>query len=214
MPYKVFVHQDGVAPLAVDGMMIQEGLLPAWLVPGLIALAALALVLTLLWFVLLRPTLQSTAKEAVAVQASQASEAAKVAKAAASVAVAAPAVPQTGGGGSGPNPLGGDPVSGRIAAKEKVDGFITADQGKTFGYTITDLVFENPSGASGSVQLIRGESEVLFELRLENFRDLDFHFVTPIKVVDGQKFTLRCANDGQGCSAAVYYSGYVKKLNP
>jgi hypothetical protein len=213
LPYKVFVHQDGVTPLAVDGTMIQQGLLPAWSVPAVVGLIGLALVLTLLWFVLLRPTLASTAKEAIAVQAAQVSDAARQAKAAASVAVAAPQ-PPGGGAGSGPNPLGGEPVAGRITAKEKADGSIAAEPGKAFGYSITDLVFENPTGASGTVQLIRGDTEVLFELRLENFRDLDFHFVTPIKVVDGQKLTLRCANDGQGCSAAVYYSGYVKRLNP
>jgi hypothetical protein len=210
LPYKVFVHQDGVTPQAVDGVMIQEGLLPKWLLPALIGLVALVLAATLLWFLVLRPTLASTAKEAVATQAAQASSAAVRAETAAAAVAAGPQA-AGGGGGSGPNPLGGDQVFGRITATEGADGSIAADPGKPFGYTITDLVFENPSGSSGSVKLIRGENEVLFEMRLENFRDFDLHFVTPLKVVDGQKLTLRCTNDGQGCSAAVSYSGYRKR---
>ena len=47
-------------------------------------------------------------------------------------------------------------------------------------------------------------------LRLENFRDLDFHFVTPIVVASGQSLGIGC-DDPNACSgASVYYSGYSR----
>ncbi len=45
-------------------------------------------------------------------------------------------------------------------------------------------------------------------LRLENFRDLDFHFVTPIVVGKGQQLRLPC--DGPCENAGLYYSGYER----
>src|SRR3979411_74787 len=69
-PYKVNVHQDGLPTITVDGSMQQEGLIPPWLLPALIGLAALALVLALLWFFLLKPSIQSAATQQVAAQTS------------------------------------------------------------------------------------------------------------------------------------------------
>jgi len=47
---------------------------------------------------------------------------------------------------------------------------------------------------------------------LENFRDLDFHFVTPLVFKESQTMTLSCSPDPAGslCNASVYYSGYFK----
>ena len=65
-------------------------------------------------------------------------------------------------------PVNGDPVS------------------PTAGRTlyITDLVFSNPNGSTGALRLRRAGQDLMV-LRLENFRDLDFHFVTPIVVGPG-----------------------------
>ena len=65
---------------------------------------------------------------------------------------------------------------------------ITPSKGRTLN--ITDLVFSNPDGATGTLRL-RRSGEDLMVLRLENFRDLDFHFVTPIVVGPGQQLRLR-----------------------
>src|SRR2546423_11670214 len=43
-PDKVLVHQDGLPTITVDGSMQQEGLIPRWLVPALIGVAALLLI--------------------------------------------------------------------------------------------------------------------------------------------------------------------------
>ena len=73
---------------------------------------------------------------------------------------------------------------------------------------LTDLVFSNPSDtAIGEIRLARS-GEPLLVLQLQNFRDLDFHFVTPIVVASGQELALVCPTGCDG--AALYYSGYLR----
>ena len=50
-------------------------------------------------------------------------------------------------------------------------------------FSLTDVVLSNPQGDFGRAQVIV-DGEVLLEHALENFRDLDFHFVSPIMVND------------------------------
>jgi len=214
-PYKVLVHQDGQPTITVDGSMQQEGLIPKWLVPDLIALAALVIILAILWITLLKPAISSAATAAVAPQASAAQSAA--AKASTAASNASQKAPSGGGGVTGANPVGGDAWSARLAinpGSKPLESSITVPQGG--GLAVTDLVFENPSGNSGTVYLVRRQSgkadQVLMTIRLENFRDLDFHFVTPVVFKENQTMTFSCSPDPSGskCDAAVYYSGYFK----
>jgi hypothetical protein len=62
------------------------------------------------------------------------------------------------------------------------------------------------------MQLLR-DGFVLVTLRLENFRDLDFHYVTPILVQPGQTLRLDVRCSGQNaspCDPSVYFSGFVR----
>lgn len=106
-----------------------------------------------------------------------------------------------------PPPVGeGVPADGRLA----VDG--TYPNSRTFGavFYLTDLVFANPSGKAGTLKLKRGPLD-LITLRLENFRDLDFHYVTPIVVQPGENLALVVSCTGAGtCDPSVYYSGFSK----
>src|SRR5256885_8340722 len=108
-PYKVLVHQDGLPTITVDGSMQQEGLIPRWLVPALIGLVALLLIAVILWFALLKPSISSAAKDAVAPQA----------LAVQSLAGRLPVAPgaQSGGGAdaAGANPVEGKGWSSRLA---------------------------------------------------------------------------------------------------
>ena len=213
-PYKVNVHQDGLPTITVDGAMQQEGLIPPWALPALIGLAALLLVLAILWFFVLKPSLSSLAKDALAPQTSSLQQQVNSLK-------AANPTPGAGGAGgaTGPNPVKGDVWSSRLAVNSQatpaqLESAITVPQGG--GLAVTDLVFENPSGNSGTIYLVRREAnkpdQVLLVLRLENFRDLDFHFVTPLVFKENQTMTLSCSPDPSGslCNASVYYSGYFK----
>jgi hypothetical protein len=211
LPYKVFVHQDGQPPLAVDGVMVQQGLLPTWLVPALIGLAVLSLVLVVLWLTVLQPSIKSAATAAVAPQASAASAAAS--KAASAAAAIAPAGGTKAGAG-GSNPLGGASKDDRITPNSVASPY--DPQG---ALSLTDLIFENPDGNSGTLTLKRVDLGTktslgtLLVLRMENFRDLDFHFVSPIVLPKGQGIALECTNQPQGqtCTASLYYSGYLKQ---
>ena len=171
------------------------------------------LVLAILWFFVLKPSISSAAKDAVAPQTSSLQQQVNTLK-------AANPAPATGGGGAtGPNPVRGDVWSSRLAVNSQatpaqLESTITVPQGG--GLAVTDLVFENPSGNSGTIYLVRRETnkpdQVLLVLRLENFRDLDFHFVTPLVFKESQTMTLSCSPDPAGslCNASVYYSGYFK----
>ena len=67
----------------------------------------------------------------------------------------------------------GNPVDGRLdrdaPAGRRADGTLF----------VTDFVFSNPNGAEGALVVLRNDTPLL-QLRLENFRDYDLHFVTPI----------------------------------
>jgi hypothetical protein len=106
-----------------------------------------------------------------------------------------------------PAPVGnGVPQDGRLAA----DGSNPPSAKFTSTFYMTDLVFANPNGRAGTLQLLR-DGFVLITLRLENFRDLDFHYVTPIVIQKGQtlSFTASCTSSG-ACDPSVYYSGFVR----
>jgi hypothetical protein len=221
-PYKVLVHQDGLPTITVDGSMQQEGLIPPWLLPAAIAAAVLLLALAIVWFVLLRPALVSTAQQAAnnsaAVQAAQ-SNAAK----ALTAANAAQQKANTGGGAaSGPNPVAGQSWSSRLAVNNNgasEDKIVVPDTG---ALAVTDLVFENPSGNSGTLYLMRRVpdpnnpaktiDQILFSIRLENSRDFDLHFIAPPVFDAKQAMVLKCNPDPNNslCNASVTYSGYFK----
>src|SRR2546425_1638998 len=93
-PYKVNVHQDGLPTITVDGSMQQVGLIPNWLLPAVICLAALLLLLAILWFVVLKTSISSAAKDAVAPQTSSLQQQVNTLK-------AANPAPVTGGGAGG-----------------------------------------------------------------------------------------------------------------
>lgn len=65
---------------------------------------------------------------------------------------------------------------------------------------ITDIVLQNPQGDVGELQLRRG-TETLLTVSLANFRDLDYHFVTPILVAAGQQVTVQVHCDQPGTPA-------------
>ena len=83
---------------------------------------------------------------------------------------------------------------------------------KTF--MLTDIVLENPQGDTGQIQVLRG-NDILFQVGLGNFRDLDYHFVSPIlfKQPNQQlKVTVACTQPGGtppagSCIPAVTFSG-------
>lgn len=244
-PFQVLVQPDHDEPVALEGTFLQEALLPKWLWKA-IALALLAiLALVLLWFTVLRPTVENAAREAaeeaaeeaVAEQAAAVEEAAQTAAAAQETAEAAQAAAE---GGANQATLDEE---AREAARAAVQARVE-DLGEPFDFrltrsvapgasasepftvpddqvlSLTDIVVQNPGGDQGVLRILRDPGgddpeRTLIEVRLENFRDLDYHFVSPVVFTGGQVVLLSvtCENDGdQACNAGAYFNGFTKTV--
>ncbi len=198
--FKVLVQPEGQLPINLDGSMVQGPLLAPWMIPVALGVVALLIAGALLWFLAVKPGIESVARNAVATPS-----------------------PQGGGGGGGgggkASPSAGPsvaPTSGAASAN-----FSTRLQGGVTQYKvppattlyITDIVFQDPESspgtAKGTVTLARDGIALLVE-NLDNFRDLDYHFVTPITLNAGQTLSM-VVNCPSGCPAAsIYANGYLK----
>lgn len=199
----------GQAPVLVGGSMLQEPMLPPWLLKALGLVVAALVALALIWLLFLQPAIRSTAQE-------------RAEEVLAGVGI----TPNPNGGngngrptptpsvpGQSTSPVAPTPTPGPVETLTPRDGRLqagAAPDGPSGDRTlyVTDLVFSNPNGTSGTLRLRRA-GEDLFVLNLDNFRDLDFHFVTPIAV--GPEQTLRLLCDG-ACDGppALYFSGYER----
>jgi hypothetical protein len=213
-PFQLQVGSADQPPLTVDGSMVQ-GPLVSRLVRNVAAVAALAVVAALLlWQFGVKPAAESAARSAVATPLAQQSS-----------AIAALQHQASGGGGGGqtPKPGGGTPTPAPTAGGGGPGGSATgqsfarrldqsgggrnvyrAPAGTTVA--ITDVVFQNPGGDHGTVQFQRDGTTLLVE-NLDNFRDLDYHFVSPITLSASQtiQMAVQCSS---GCpSAAIYVNG-------
>lgn len=235
LPFQVTAVSPETPPVHVNGTVVQQQLLPKWLLPALLALLVLAIALAALWFTVLKPTLRSAAKEAAveAVKEEQAAVEAKADTAAAQAAQAeqkadaaqkavkdgitpAPAKPAVVGPG-GVDISSGSTVDFRITANAPLEAdpaafaTFTAEPGAPDGKTlvITDILLQNPRGDAGLLQLRRGET-VLLEVGLANFRDLDYHLVEPWTFAPGQQLVLAvsCQDPAtDNCRPAASFSG-------
>jgi hypothetical protein len=239
-PFQLQVTPEGYLPITLDGALLQEAMLPPWFMRAVMILLMALIAAVLFWFLVLRPTIESAASQAVASPMAELRNDANAALAAGGL----PTMP-TGAGEVSPPPVTpapspspaptatlapGDtappvtPAPPPTASPAPTGPFVPGlgnlvDGSLATGATsisptgtlfITDLVFSNPNGREGAIVLLR-DGQALLRLRLENFRDLDFHFVTPIVVAAGQSLDLSLACTGSGtCDPAVYYSGYLR----
>lgn len=223
-PFQLYVKPEGGVPITLDGTLLQESILPPWFVKALLVILGLLIALVLIWFLLLKPSIETAASEAVA--SPLASLADDV-----NEALVNAGLPTMGAGGGGATPTPaptpapgetatpvppptppptpavlipglGNPVDGRLDQKNTS----VSPSGTLF---ITDLVFSNANGSEGAIVLLRDTTQLL-QLRLENFRDYDLHFVTPIVILEGQSLNLSLACSSASCDPAVFYSGYLR----
>jgi hypothetical protein len=204
---------------------VQEAVLPRWLPRALLALAAAAAALAVLWFTVLSPVIKNTATAAGTDAAHQElNKALQNAQQAAGGAGAGTAGGAGGGGkgaGASPSPTGAatqpaPAASPVIALPPPVPLSVELDPHTTsitaaakHQLSITDLVLQNPAGDKGALTISVG-GKVLLNTRLNNFRDYDLPFVTPIAVAAGQTLQLKvsCENTGgTPCTPAVLVNG-------
>jgi hypothetical protein len=129
------------------------------------------------------------------------------------------------------------PASGTMDAREARDFRRTADVAPRTGFEdldpieppgkrvlwVSDVVLQNPAGDSGTLRIQRGD-DVLLVFGLQNFRDLDYHFIQPAKFTadDPLLVSVRCTNARAAaagsapsttntgpCTPSVYFSGQV-----
>src|SRR6266700_872687 len=202
-PFQLQVQPDGEPAIPLDGSMVQGPLAGRWLrlaaagaVLGVAALAAL-------WFLVVKPGVESAARDAVAAPMAQQS---------AAIAQLQKQQPAGGGGGGGgqptPAPSGGGQPGGGGGAGTSFARRLDQSGGGRNQYKVpsgttqpmTDIVFQNPNGEHGTVQLQRDGTTLMVE-NLDNFRDLDFHLVTPISATGNQtvQLAVQCPS---GCGGA------------
>jgi hypothetical protein len=217
-PFQARVEAEGAVPLVLDGAMLQDPLLPSWAMKALALVAAAVIVAAVLWLALVKPQIKAAAKDQVNKQLTAAgvSVPASSANTPAGAGAKAPAGGATGSGGTNPSggaatgPLtgtaNGPPVDGRLA----ITGNGTTPYVVPSGHTLelTDIVLENPNGDPGNLIIARS-GQVLLQLSMANFRDLDYHFVSPIVFRAGSQLQLITAGCTTACSPGVYFSGYL-----
>jgi hypothetical protein len=227
-PFMLVVESDQAPPVPVSGTLLQMSRVPKWLLAALgIALLSLA-ALAVLWIAVLRPQIRSDAKTAAEDAVDQklapalaaqdkinADLAKKVGASAPSPVASLSTAPPAGGLAGAPSdyaPLGAAFTLRLEATGGSPNPSYTVPAGKTF--SLTDIVLGNPEGDAGLVR-IRRAGQPLLTIRLDNFRDNDFHFVAPIVFTAGQtlQMAVQCQNPnppGNACTPGGLFTGYLK----
>lgn len=237
LPYRVAVDRGDGDPQVLPATLLQETVIPGWLVKAVIALLLLAMLLAGLWKTVLKPTINDAARAVAADEA--ATVAKREADAAAKQAVAA-AAGQQGGAKATPTPAAspsakatpkptakpspppidplGNPVSFRVATKageQDVNRTLSEDN----IVSITDLFFQNPEGDAGRLELFK-DGQLIYSTRLNNWRDLDQHANAPYQFDPDDRLRVKvtCENkplpgqtSAKPCTPAVTLVGYERK---
>jgi hypothetical protein len=214
----------------VDGAILRDALLPVWIARALAGLLALVAILALLWFTLVKPQINAAAQNQVKKQITPVSMALNsVASTVASLATSPTTAPGSSSGGqssttspgsatSSPGGTGTSPSGGSSGAGSPVNASLTAGgnnttasfavpKGKTL--EVTDILLENSAGASGNVYL-QDSGKVLMSWALANFRDLDYHWITPVYFRPNSKLELVVKDCPGACTPSLYFAGSMK----
>jgi len=192
--FQVRIQPEGRPPITLDGSFVQGPLLAPWMLPAAVGAAALLIAVTVLWFLAVKPAIESVARNAV-LQPSP---------------VAATGGGGGGGGGKSPSPAAtsssGSASSGINFSRRLAPGQNQFKSPANTTLYITDLVFQNPGSEAGITETFQRDGVTLLSENTDNFRDVDYHFVTPLQVNPNQTIALQ-----GGCKAcSVLVSGYEK----
>lgn len=181
-PFRVILASAEGPPQMLDATTVQTPLFGRATFRLLAALAAILVALAALWFFALKPAVASAAKDAVNSPGGGGGG-----------QPVSGNKPGGGGGGdvtSNPSPGSQTPFSRRLAT---ASGPGTNDASFAVGtktvFMLTDVIMENPQGDAGQVDLEINGVPIL-TMSLANFRDQDYHLVTPIEVLAGQQVQL------------------------
>jgi hypothetical protein len=206
-PFTVVMIGSDNEQLMLEGIYAQGPRLRPWFLPALAGMVGALLLGTLAWFFLLMPTVRNIAIDEAA-QLDELQQAA-IDEQVAEIVAAAEEASQL--------PLG-QPTDLRLsvtaaASTTATEAFDFDQSGTGRVLSISDVIFQNPTGAVGRVELLR-DDQVLLDQEMANFRDLDFHLVAPFRVESRSTISLRvtCQTPGPGtesCEAAATIIGFV-----
>lgn len=206
-PFGLAITGDNGEAVHLDGVYQQSPRVPEWLAPAAAGTAAALLLGTLAWFTVLKPSVESSARDDAAEL--DADQQAVLDALIVEIEAAAEEASEL--------PLG-QPTDLRLAAtagpavtSTREFDFDASGSGRTL--SITDVIFQNPTGAVGRVALLR-DGDVLLDQEMANFRDLDFHLIAPLRVESASSIALRvsCTAPGPGtddCEVSATVVGFV-----
>jgi hypothetical protein len=194
-PFVVEARTAGVPPVRMPGTLLSEPRVPKWLPKAIIAAVAAVVLLAIAWYGLFKPAVKDSATTA-----------ANSALTAAGIPV--PTKSSSGGGGSNGGGGGGGPTptpttsGGAVGSSTSIALQLTTAKPDLVAdnkhqYNLTDLIFQNPAGDQGRL-VIKDGNTVLITIALQDIRDYDLHFVTPIVVPKNQTLDMHvtCQNPG------------------
>jgi len=237
--FAVEVRSPSATPIRLNGTLLNEAVLPAWLPKAIAGVLVGAGVLAALWFVAFKPTIKDTASNA-------ANDQVKVVLSQAGVATSGNGNGNAnGGGGAGGGGNGGQPATPTTLTPQPPGSGAPSSPNKPskppakstkkplpapadFAQTltpknrslaadskhqiqVTDVFFQNPAQDQGRLTLSR-DGQVFYDLPLASLAFYDEHVITPIIVPSGQSLTLTvtCQNPGnKACTASVFVLGAV-----
>jgi hypothetical protein len=231
-PFQVVVQPEQGITSTVEGTFEQDPIVPRWAVATAVAAVALAVVLAGLWFTLVKPGIASAATEAVQAEQSKAAASASATPDAGggagsgsgsgSGSSSAPTPAPSASGKPKKTPEPGSPgnpllvptafrIQTNATPSTKFKTFTFAGQPADKPLDVTDLQMQNPAADSGYLEIRRGD-QVVYRAGLDNFRDLDQPYVTPVRFAKGQKVVvaIQCLNpapEKRPCTAAVTVVG-------
>jgi hypothetical protein len=237
--FQVIVETEADPPIALDASTVQTPIFPRATTKLVAALLALLLLLVGAWYLLLKPAVKSAAKDAVdaplAQVAAQASKAGDKADVAGKKADQAQANAPGGGPSVSPQPASPAPKGSTTVVSPTTvrlnAALATSTTPGTTAFTspartttiITDIVLENPQGDTGRIDIVLDTTTIL-TLSLANFRDLDYHFVSPLVVNPGKALSIKVTCQAPGppiagaaagqCRDSVFASGTKKVVTP
>jgi len=206
-PFSLAIEGSNGETAALEGVFEQGPRLRPWLLPAAVGMAGALVVGTLGWLAILKPSVLDTAREEAAeldmIQQAELDDRVTAIEAAAAEAAELPL---------------GDPADRRLTVTAAAGTTSTSEfdfdkDGVGRIFSISDVIFQNPTGAVGRVELLRND-DVLLDQEMANFRDLDFHLVAPLQIDSGNSISLRvtCEAPGpgtEGCEASAMVIGFV-----
>ncbi|HTW06350.1 MAG TPA: hypothetical protein VME46_02505 [Acidimicrobiales bacterium] len=222
------------AEIPTDGAVLREALLPGWLPKALAALVALILLLALAWYKLLKPQITAAAQNSVAKAIKPIEKQIGTIQHALPPTTAGGG--QGGGGTTTTTSPPATTTSTTAASKATtsttsvttkpkpttaptvvtpINQSITSRGNNTVAVfavpehhtlQVTDILLENSAGVSGNIYLERN-GVVLMSWAMANFRDLDYHWITPIYFASGTQLQLAVRDCAGVCTPSLYFAG-------